>query len=65
MQAVIYIQLVCFPCKNTKDYLIEKVIDFEDESIREGESTPKEMMEKYNSNATPTILVGGKVTTSF
>jgi glutaredoxin-like YruB-family protein len=57
-KVVIYTQPGCSACNITRRYLTEKGIEFEDKNIREDETALKEMIEKHDSNATPTVLIG-------
>ncbi|HEX9665843.1 MAG TPA: glutaredoxin domain-containing protein [Thermodesulfobacteriota bacterium] len=62
---MIYPQTGCSACKNTKEYLTQKGVNFEDRNVSEDERALKELTEKYKSRSTPAIIIGDEVIIGF
>jgi glutaredoxin-like YruB-family protein len=55
----------CPPCQVLKMLLEEKGITFEERDITRDPSAVRELMEKYNSHSTPTLVIGDEVLIGF
>ncbi len=61
----IYTQPDCPPCEITKLFLTEHGIPFEAKNIKTDKIAKKELIEKYQSYSTPTIVIDNIVITGF
>jgi len=58
---VVYTQLDCPPCGWVKNFLAERGVEYEERSIDSGFAVVREMTQKYNSQSTPTVVIGDEV----
>ncbi|MBU8877635.1 glutaredoxin family protein [Bacillus sp. FJAT-29790] len=61
----IYTQPDCPPCDITKRFLSEYGFSFETKNIKTDHKAKKELIEKYQSYSTPTIVIGDTIITGF
>lgn len=64
-QITVYSQPDCPPCEITKKFLTEYGFFFEVKNIKTDHKAKKELIQKYNSFTTPTIIIGDNVITGF
>lgn len=64
-QITIYSQPDCPPCEITKNFLTSYGFNFEVKNIKTDNKAKKELIQKYNSYTTPTIIIGDTVITGF
>ncbi len=64
-QIVIYTQPDCPPCEVTKMFLNDKGIPFIEKNIKTDPGARNELIKKYKSFSTPTVIIGNKVITGF
>ena len=62
---IVYTQPDCPPCEITKMFLTEHQIPFEVKNIKTDKRAKKELVEKYQSYSTPTIVIDNTVITGF
>ena len=60
-KVVVYTQLDCLPCGWVKNFLAERGVEYEERSIDSGFAVVREMTQKYNSQSTPTVVIGDEV----
>jgi glutaredoxin len=60
-KVVVYTQLDCPPCGWVKNFLAERGVEYEERSIDSGFAVVREMTQKYNSQSTPTVVIGDEV----
>ncbi len=60
-KVVVYTQQDCPPCGWVKDFLSRRGVEYEERSIDEGFAVVREMTQKYNSQSTPTVIIGDEV----
>lgn len=64
-KVIVYTQPDCPPCEITKLFLTEHQIPFEIKNIKNDMLAMKELVEKYKSYTTPTIVIDDTVITGF
>jgi len=64
-KVVIYSQPGCPPCDWAKTYMTERNIPFTVKDVSSDYSAQKELVGKYKSRSTPTIIVGEEVMIGF
>lgn len=64
-KVVIYSQPGCPPCDWVKEYLTKRGIPFFVKDVRSDFSAQRELVGKYNSRSTPTVVVGEEVMIGF
>ena len=64
-QITVYSQPDCPPCEITKKFLTEYGFPFEVKNIKTDHKAKKELIQKYNSYTTPTIIIEDTVITGF
>lgn len=64
-KVIVYTQPDCPPCEITKLFLTEHQIPFEIKNIKNDKLAMKELVEKYKSYTTPTIVIDDTVITGF
>ena len=62
---IIYTQLDSLPCEATKLFLKDRGAKYEERSVEDDEDVVRELKEKYNSDSTPTVVVGDEVVIGF
>lgn len=65
MNIILYTQPDCPPCEITKTFLNEHSIQYETKNIKTDSTARNELIDKYQSFSTPTIVIGDKVITGF
>jgi len=61
----IYTQPDCPPCEITKMFLTEYGLSYETKNIKTDKKARMELVQKYQSYSTPTIVIGDTVITGF
>jgi glutaredoxin-like YruB-family protein len=62
---VLFSQAGCAPCEWVKAYLEIRGISFEERDVRSDPNAGRELVEKYQSHSTPTIVVEEQVMIGF
>ena len=62
---IVFSQPGCPPCQTLKAYLMGKGIAFEDHDVSSDPSAAQELVNKYGSRSTPTVVVGDEVMIGF
>jgi glutaredoxin-like YruB-family protein len=64
-KVVVYSQPGCPPCDWAKTYLTERGVPFTVRDVSSDFSAQRELVGKYKSRSTPTIVVGDEVMVGF
>jgi glutaredoxin-like YruB-family protein len=64
-KVVIFTQPDCPPCHVVKEFLSERGIVFEERDVTRDPSAVQDLVQKYKSHSTPTLLVGDEVMIGF
>ena len=64
-KVVIFTQPDCPPCHIVKLFLSERGVAFEERDIQADPGAVKELLEKYKSHSTPTLVIGEEVMIGF
>lgn len=64
-KVVLFTQPDCPPCHIVKLFLSEKGVAFEERNIQADAAAVKELLEKYKSHSTPTLVIGDEVMIGF
>jgi len=64
-KVVLFSQPDCPPCQVLKILLEEKGVAFEERDITQDPSAVRDLMEKYKSHSTPTLVIGDEVLIGF
>ncbi|WNS76995.1 glutaredoxin family protein [Bacillus sp. DTU_2020_1000418_1_SI_GHA_SEK_038] len=64
-EITIYTQPDCPPCEITKRFLSEYSFSFTTKDIKKDQKARNELINKYQSFSTPTIVIGEEVITGF
>ena len=62
---IIYTQPDSLPCEAVKMFLRDRRAKYEERSIEDDEDVVRELQEKYNSDSTPTVVIGDEVLIGF
>jgi glutaredoxin len=62
---IIYTQPDSLPCEAVKLFLKDRGAKYEERSIEDDEAIVRELTEKYNSDSTPTVVIGDEVLIGF
>ncbi|WP_270577255.1 glutaredoxin family protein [Caldibacillus thermoamylovorans] len=62
---ILYSQPDCPPCEITKKYLQEKGIPYIEKNVKEDQHAKNELIKKFKSYSTPTVVIGEKVFSGF
>jgi len=62
---IVFCQAGCPPCEWVKVFLEVKGVAFEERDVRTDPDAVRELVEKYQSNSTPTVIVGEQVMIGF
>ena len=62
---ILFSQPGCPPCDWLKAYLTAKGIVFEVKDVSSDADAARQLIEKYHSRSTPTLVVGGEVIVGF
>jgi glutaredoxin-like YruB-family protein len=62
---IIFTQDGCPPCNWAKAYMSEKGIEFEERHIGDDPMVADELINKYQSRSTPTLVIGEEVMIGF
>lgn len=65
MKITVYTQPDCPPCEITKKFLTEYGFTFELKDIQKNPSAKKELINKYQSFSTPTIVIDDTIIRGF
>jgi glutaredoxin len=60
-KVIVFTQQDCPPCTWVKNFLSQRGIEFEERSIDAGFAVVRELTQKYNSQSTPTVVIGNEV----
>ena len=60
-KVIVFTQQDCRPCTWVKNFLAQRGVVFEERSIDAGLSVVRELTQKYNSQSTPTVVIGDEV----
>jgi len=60
-KVIVFTQQDCPPCTWVKNFLTQRGVVFEERSIDAGFSVVRELTQKYNSQSTPTVVIGDEV----
>ena len=61
----VYSQPGCGPCIAVKEFLKQRGINFVDRNVRADETAVFELVRKYGSNSTPTVVIDDEVLIGF
>jgi glutaredoxin-like YruB-family protein len=64
-QITVYTQPDCPPCKIVKQFLDHHQLSYEVLDITKNAKAKEELIHKYNSFSTPTVVVGNEVVAGF
>lgn len=64
-QVLLYSQDSCPPCHTAKAYFKEKGIPFTVRDVRTDPAAVRELVGKYGSRSTPTIVIGDEIIIGF
>ena len=64
-KVVIFTQPDCPPCFVVKAFLECMGVDYEERDVSRDQSACEEMLQKYGSHSTPTLVVGEQVLVGF
>lgn len=62
---IIYTQADSLPCEAIKMFLKDRGAKYEERSVDDAEDVVLELKEKYNSDSTPTVVIGDEVVIGF
>ena len=60
-KVIVFTQQDCPPCGWVKSFLSARGVDFEERSIDSGFAVVRELTQTYNSQSTPTVVIGDQV----
>lgn len=64
-EIIIYTQPDCPPCEITKQFLTEYGFSFTAKDIKQDQRARNDLINKYKSFSTPTIVIGEEVISGF
>ncbi|WP_318504969.1 glutaredoxin family protein [Bacillus sp. T3] len=64
-EIILYSQPECPPCEITKKFLKEYGFSFTEKNIKEDKRARNDLINKYQSYSTPTIVIGDEVVRGF
>ncbi|WP_335870420.1 glutaredoxin family protein [Bacillus sp. 2205SS5-2] len=64
-QIILYTQPDCPPCEIVKLFLQDRNITYIEKNIKKDANAKKELIEKYQSYSTPTVIVNQTTITGF
>ncbi len=62
---ILFTQPGCPPCHWAKSYLSEKGIEFQERDISQDPQAVEDLVYKYQSRSTPTLVIGDEVMIGF
>jgi glutaredoxin-like YruB-family protein len=62
---ILFTQPDCPPCRWVKAFLAERGLEFEERDISADPEAVEDLVHKYNSRSTPTLVVGDDVVIGF
>ena len=62
---IVYTQPDSLPCEAIKMFLKDRGAKYEERSVEGNEDVVLELKEKYNSDSTPTVVIGDEVVIGF
>ena len=60
-KVIVFTQHDCPPCNWVKNFLLQRGVEFEERSIDSGIAIAHELTHTYNSQSTPTVVIGDHV----
>ncbi len=60
-KVIVFTQQDCLPCGWVKNFLAARGVKFEERSIDSGLAVVRELTQKYQSQSTPTVVIGDQV----
>ena len=64
-RVVIFTQPDCLPCDAVKLFLEDRGVAYEEKDVVASPGIAREMVEKYRSRSTPTVVIGSEVLIGF
>lgn len=64
-RVVIFTQPDCLPCDAVKLFLEDRDVAYEEKDVVASPGVAREMVEKYRSRSTPTVVIGSEVLIGF
>lgn len=62
---ILYSQPDCVPCEITKQYFQDQGIEYIEKNVKQDKQAYNELVKKYKSYSTPTVVIGEKVFAGF
>jgi glutaredoxin len=60
-KVILFTQQDCPPCGWVRNFLAQRGVEYEERSIDSGFAVVRELTQKYNSQSTPTVVIGDEV----
>ena len=64
-KVVIFTRPDCAPCFVVKGFLDGMGVDYEERDVTQDQSAVEELLQKYDSHSTPTVVIGEQVMVGF
>jgi glutaredoxin-like YruB-family protein len=64
-KVLLFTQPDCPPCFVVKAFLDGMGVDYEERDVTQDQTAVEELLQKYGSNSTPTVVVGEQVLVGF
>lgn len=64
-RVVVFSQPGCPPCTAVKEFLKQRGVEFVDKDVHADEAAVFELVRKYGSNSTPTVVIDDEVLIGF
>jgi glutaredoxin len=64
-RVIVFTQPDCLPCEAVKLFLDDRGVTYEERDIVASPKVAHEMVEKYRSRSTPTVVIGDEVLIGF
>ncbi|AIE59474.1 glutaredoxin family protein [Bacillus methanolicus] len=64
-KVTVYSQPDCPPCTVVKAFLQEYKVEYEEKDIKKDKRARDELINKYQSYSTPTVVIGEEIVTGF
>ena len=64
-RVILFTQPDCPPCHIVKLFLSERGVEFEERDIVRDPAAMRDLMERYHSHSTPTLVIGEEVMIGF
>ncbi|MCU9594701.1 glutaredoxin family protein [Caldibacillus thermolactis] len=62
---ILYSQPDCVPCEITKKYFQDQGIKYIEKNVKQDKQAYNELIKKYKSYSTPTVVIGDQVFSGF